>query len=380
MKKDDAIDRLLRRTEGARDHARTADACLDAETLAALTDGALTADERMAAEAHAADCDRCLAVLAAIATTTPLPSVPQTSSWFSLRWLVPLTTAAVAITVWVIVQEPGHRGNTGETQVVTQADRATEETQKKHGETDRPRLLRDRELEAESRKPREAKPATEETRRKHSLPSERDARPREQEALAKNETAPGTRSGNAAEATQLRGLEDKASPRLDELRRLPGRVAEKPAAPAAPAAAPAARSRKEIAGEPQALMAQRAPAVITSPDPSVRWRLLGTTVERSDDGGRTWTLQPTNTAVELRAGSAPAADVCWIVGRSGLVLLSTDGRTWRLLDFPDKTADLVSITAVDGATATVTAADGRTYRTADAGRTWTLQETLAAPF
>jgi photosystem II stability/assembly factor-like uncharacterized protein len=72
--------------------------------------------------------------------------------------------------------------------------------------------------------------------------------------------------------------------------------------------------------------------------------------------------------------------VCWIVGRSGLVLLSTDGETWRRLDFPDATVDLVSVTARDGAAATVTAANGRIYRTTDAGRTWTLQENPAAPF
>ena len=201
--------------------------------------------------------------------------------------------------------------------------------------------------------------------------------------LAKKEAAPPALSRDVGAANRARSAEDKAAPRLDELRQLPGRVAGKPAAPApsAAAAAAAAEPRNELADERQGLRAaQVAPVVIPSPDPDVRWRLVGTTVERSTDGGRTWRTQPTNTAVELRAGSAPAADVCWIVGRNGLVLLSIDGQSWRRLEFTEKTADLVAVAAVDNATAIVTAADGRTYRTTDAGRTWTLQETPAAPF
>jgi photosystem II stability/assembly factor-like uncharacterized protein len=124
---------------------------------------------------------------------------------------------------------------------------------------------------------------------------------------------------------------------------------------------------------------QTAP-VIVSPDANARWRVGGRSLERSIDGGRTWKVQPTGTEVDLLAGSSPAPTVCWIVGRSGLVLLSTDGETWRRLDFPDATVDLVSVTARDGAAATVTAANGRIYRTTDAGRTWTLQENPAAPF
>lgn len=103
-------------------------------------------------------------------------------------------------------------------------------------------------------------------------------------------------------------------------------------------------------------------------------------MERSTDGARTWKAQPTGTALDLLAGSSPAPAVCWIVGRSGLVLLSTDGETWRRLDFPDGTVDLVDVTARDGVAATVTAADRRRYSTTDAGRTWTLQEIPAAPF
>ena len=106
MNKDESIDPLLRRTARTRAGTPPQGDCLDAETLAAWTDGSLTAVQRSAAETHAADCDRCLSVLAAIARTNPPPSATQRPAWLSFRWLVPLTTAAVAITAWILIQEP----------------------------------------------------------------------------------------------------------------------------------------------------------------------------------------------------------------------------------------------------------------------------------
>jgi photosystem II stability/assembly factor-like uncharacterized protein len=61
--------------------------------------------------------------------------------------------------------------------------------------------------------------------------------------------------------------------------------------------------------------------------------------------------------------------VCWLVGRAGTVLLSTDGRSWQRLAFPEA-VNLVSVTATDTKTATVTASDGRRFSTTDGGVTW----------
>ena len=102
----DRFDRPLARA--ARPHGRDETAaCLDAETLAAWTDGSLRPAERAAAEAHVADCGRCLELLAAMARTEPPPSVTTRAPWFSVRWLVPLTTAAVVVTALVLVRDPG---------------------------------------------------------------------------------------------------------------------------------------------------------------------------------------------------------------------------------------------------------------------------------
>ena len=95
--------RLLRDALQSRVPAAPSQECLDAETVAAWADDALGRDERQAAEAHAADCARCQAVLAAMAATMP-QAAPR--SWWRLpamRWLVPLTVATAALLVWVNV-------------------------------------------------------------------------------------------------------------------------------------------------------------------------------------------------------------------------------------------------------------------------------------
>ena len=331
--------RLLERASRPRGDVRPQGSCLDAETLAAWTDGSLTGAARTAAETHAADCDRCLAVLAAIAKTAPPPSSAARPAWLSVRWLVPLTTAAVAITAWVIVQEPPRP-------VVPAAPAAVD-------------VLKAPDPAA----PPEQDVA--EAKRPDAVQHKTDA------SAAPKALADQARAGRAAEPAEKRA----AAP-VPQV----ARPTEAPAA-AAPAPPPAARAEAQQERRQSAARFALAPnGVIVSPDPNVRWRLLGTTVERSIDSGRTWQAQPTGTTLELLAGAAPAPDVAWIVGRSGLVLLSTDGETWRRLPFPDPAADLVGITAPDAASATVTAADGRTYRTTDGGKSWFLQESFAAPF
>jgi len=78
---------------------------------------------------------------------------------------------------------------------------------------------------------------------------------------------------------------------------------------------------------------------------------------------------PTGIAAVLTAGAAPTTTVCWVVGRGGVVLLTTDGRTWRRVAFPEMT-DLSAVRATDARTASVSTADGRIFSTSDGGATW----------
>jgi photosystem II stability/assembly factor-like uncharacterized protein len=129
----------------------------------------------------------------------------------------------------------------------------------------------------------------------------------------------------------------------------------------------------DVAARPAAPELKFSVVEVQSPDPAIRWRIAGVSVERSTDGGSSWEPQSTGTALPLLAGSAPASVVCWLVGRGGTVVVTSDGRTWRRLAFP-VTSDLISVAASDASSATVTTVDGRAFRTIDAGATWVLQE------
>jgi uncharacterized protein (DUF4415 family) len=331
MNKDQSLDTLLSHSARPNDERHASGACLDAETLAAWTDGTLTAAARAVAEAHAADCDRCLAVLGALARTAPPPSVDHARRWFSVRWLVPLATASVAVLAWVVV---GQLSNPPAKVIVTEKDAPVAQAT------------------ADALHP--------------GSPAKQDA---------------GAAPQAAVDALQDKALSrDKPEPRLKAQLRtrsanesLRKDSALPPAAAAAPATAPARSAAEASAPFAERREAQKPAAIIASPQSSIAWRIDGQTVNRSTDGGATWQTQATGTTVDLLAGSASSPTVCWIVGRKGTVLLTTDGATWRRLPFPQPDSDLVAVAATDQMTATVTTATGAVFRTVDAGRTWTLQ-------
>ena len=119
------------------------------------------------------------------------------------------------------------------------------------------------------------------------------------------------------------------------------------------------------------LDAGRTQAAIISTNPRHRWLIAADgVVLHSIDGGSTWETQQTGASVTLTAGASPSPSICWLVGPGGLVLLSTDSRSWLALPFQEK-VDLVSVRATDDKTATVTAAGGRSFSTTDRGVTWT---------
>jgi photosystem II stability/assembly factor-like uncharacterized protein len=116
--------------------------------------------------------------------------------------------------------------------------------------------------------------------------------------------------------------------------------------------------------------ADAARGTIVSGDPLVQWRVAGAgVVERSADGGTTWTRLPTSVPTSITAGSAPTPTVCWLVGPGGMVLLTTDARTWQRVSAP-VADDLVAVEAADAAVAVVRTADGQSFRTIDGGATW----------
>jgi len=108
---------------------------------------------------------------------------------------------------------------------------------------------------------------------------------------------------------------------------------------------------------------------VVSSDPRVRWRIAGSAVEHSRDGGATWTPQAIGVSARLTAGSAPLPEVCWIVGDAGTVVITADGVSWTRVAFPEP-VQLASVNATSADAATVTTTDGRVFTTTDRGRTW----------
>ena len=92
-------------------------------------------------------------------------------------------------------------------------------------------------------------------------------------------------------------------------------------------------------------------------------------MQYSSTGGSQWETLEVDVNVELTAGASPSASVCWLVGRAGTVLRTIDGRRFQRLPFPEA-VDLAGVASASERAATVTASDGRVFRTADGGVTW----------
>jgi hypothetical protein len=115
------------------------------------------------------------------------------------------------------------------------------------------------------------------------------------------------------------------------------------------------------------------PVAIALADEAVRWRVLSERViQQSSDSGATWATQyALDEKSTLTAGSSPTPLVAWFVGENGLVVLTTDGRTWRRIPFPEA-VNLVSVLAIDARTATVATSDRRSFTTTNGGASWTV--------
>lgn len=112
--------------------------------------------------------------------------------------------------------------------------------------------------------------------------------------------------------------------------------------------------------------------LITSTAPNL-WRISpANVVERSTDNGLTWATVPIAAeGVQFTFGSAPNADVCWLIGRLGAVYVSSKGEAFKRVPFPEPVS-LTAVIAIDALRVTVIAADGRSFATDDGGQTWRI--------
>jgi hypothetical protein len=333
-------------------------ACLDAETAAAWIDGGLSAAATAQAEVHVAECPRCQALVGVVVRASEqLPGPEPGSTWRRWwTWAVPIAAAAtalIALSVWLNVPDarPAPSTRAADSAPAPVEGGRAESVAKVAPSSDAlpiaPPEPLDRPAPGQARDAlTPASPAAADQRQDFTEPTASSTQA-ETSAAAPASTPPSATKSNVSEAAPSATA--------------PGVSAAADSAPAGVAA--------ERSATPMTLSA-RQPIEIASPDPRLRWRVVGATVLHSSDRGATWVPTQPGVSTELSAGSAPLGAVCWLVGRASVVLLTTDGTNWTRVPFLER-VDLAAVAARDARSASVTAADGRIFSTADAGATWT---------
>jgi hypothetical protein len=287
--------------------------CLDAETLAAWFDDGLSGAALEEVRSHVAGCARCQALVGAMGRTraaVPAPETTRSPRWW-LAWAVPAAAAATAVAIWVAVPRPANV-------TVNPSPASTLQKEEAQAQSTPPAAA-----------PVEAVPVA---------PPARAAAPTLQAGARSADASPSAAPPAANEA------DAKAAPAaVNEL-----------SAQSAPAA-PSPAERRAEAARPAAAAAQ-----LQDRDAFVA----------NTRCGPMWPAPPSDVVGQITAAAAPSDAACWMVGRAGTVLRSTDRQTWQRVSFP-QAVDLSRITATDAQSATVFTADGRTFSTTDGGVSWT---------
>ena len=333
-----------------RSPATASDPCLDAETLAAYADGGLGAKAATAVELHASNCSRCTAVLATLERTAPAAAVAEAWTLARVfRWVAPLAAAATAVAIWVAVpQRPIAPVET----MISQDLKSTEQVPV-------PVPVPVPEPQTGNAEPGTRNPgAQNQVQFRDEFRRERAESQELGSAAAPAPTAPNAlgapNAPNAPGAPNAPNVPDafapETPPAAEALARADAPQAAAPAPPPAPAPAPApqtfaadavtesataARSQRSAMS-----LAQKPTESISPSNPLMRWRVIQpVAVERSRDGGKTWTKT-----------MLPASNT-------------------------------VFVRAVDGDRAVATTSDNAQFYTANGGQSWTrVQENSAAPF
>ena len=362
---DSHVDKWLRRAGDGAAEVVTA-SCLDAETAAAWLDGGLTDHALARAQAHAANCARCQALLRTLsdaelaadarATTTTSPAGrPWWTAWRA--WLIPVGAAAtLAFAVMVWTRTPAPRATRVPTDAPTDAGATATVERTPMESADSNALADSRDLVSS--------PATAPTGPPESQTPSAEAR----------EVAPPT--ARAHERTRVAAAPLPTTASAEAVADAVSAQMAKAAAPsaglnAAPSAAAPVPSAAAVAA-PRAMVlgsvAEQVPAIELGPaGQSARWRLVAGRLEQRTARNE-WAAVPGFDG-PWTAGAAASDTECWVVGPAGSVARTVDGTTWTRVSFPRADA-LVSVRTGGASQAVVTTASGVSLSTADAGATW----------
>jgi hypothetical protein len=427
-RKAEAFERIL--SEALSSAARNPD-CPDAETLAAFYDRALDPAETARLRTHFAACSRCQQVLAAMAVSDPNPladeevarlgelvaaaSVPRVAAppprvlnwprYLDPRTLAPLAAAAILVVAfWSATHSPSVAPGEYATTEVPSAPSASEPLVAENQPAPSPSAAQ------EERSTQALAPKTNAQRAPLSAPPPSAPTPSTEAPsaeAAQNQTA---REESASDESKIRAP-NPAPAEAPAPTSQPQAVSAPAAAPPLPAAeassgaanggAPAAADRAaggtaggfgassvdQLYREPErsaAMIRAKASAPADSAaaktNPQIIWRFgRAGRIERSSDGGNTWTPQSSPVQNDLLAGSAPSETVCWLVGRNGTIIRTTDGVNWQPVPSPPQAEqngqppDWTLVEARDALSAVIRTENGRRFSTSDGGKTWQSQ-------
>lgn len=432
FERDKSVDRLL---SGARrgSPAETSEVCLDAETLAAWSDGGLAPGQVRLVEAHLAGCARCRAIVQTIpeqaATAAGSKVVPFKRSKV-MYWLpIAAGTVAATLVIWlgvennqqpqpaqvlteslpaaapppVAAQQPSpaepKTGPAGAaapqaSSVETQLRVAQESSPRTKKEVARADAVRAEEVRAEpaaAPKPQAGgvvggtvgKPTIQPPVSGASLPGPLPVNappppPPPPVSVATPTPSPLVLLGQQGQAG---ALASNAAARDVAFRANVAIVAEFSSAdPRTAPPAPLNRVGNVAAGGGgrgggrggggAGAGGGRVVADQVAISPDVHWRIFERGALGKSTDRVTWEMITIDPPVAaLTAGAAPSPQVCWLVGPNGLVLRSTDARQFSRVTSPTS-ANLTRVDAVDALRATVTTADGQKYTTTDGGKSW----------
>ena len=403
---DAALQRGLERASRA-----PGEACPDAEVLAACFEQTLERSEHARWERHFAACTRCQAQLALLARIEPAEErklAEPAAAWWRWRWLAPAAAALGVVALWVAIrpsvpsidgpippvatrQQPAPATpapSEADTLAKTQPPPAEPAPGARADQESAPLGLK---KEEKSKLAAANEAASLEARKQTAAAPERnlaDASARDEIAKADAQKQQGKTREEVAQRPMATPAERAAleSKRPDQpVDRVAGQAVQRGAEPAAPAAVVSAPEgattlSRSFAASPTFVvtvpspapgqMTMRARSAIETPDSAIAWRAgAGGRIEKTTDKGRTWAPQDSPTQKDLLAGVCASERICWLVGREGTVLRTTDGEKWEVISAPDK-ADLVAVIATSERNALVTTADNRRFVTDDAGKTW----------
>lgn len=373
--RDEAIEALLRQSLRTGTHDAASGPCVEADLLAAWADRSLSVADAAAVEHHVAGCARCQAVAAGLARASAPVHEPAPSFWtrWHLSWITPVAAAA-AIALWVALParraEPVLEGVDSRLEPFSTAAEAPQSSVPSQPPESGSRLADRADVES-----RNTAGATSNRTGTSAAKAERGASADAAGLSMELQPAPGGARQEAADTpagVAVAGTTPAPAAPAPRDVEAPAPVATPSPGPATPASA-AAREQSASALSGNGVTRARtvdAGAPIAAPASAQRWRIVGgRRVERSLDGGRSWTSAVIQATADLTSGASSGADVCWLVGRGGAVFVAVDGVTFVRVTSPTAT-DLAGVRAIDDRTAVVSTTDARTFMTRDRGTTW----------